>query len=137
MSFNLQDASLKVSKALPATDGAVNTGAIDLGAIGDWGALLANCELVVTTPTLTTTELPDADTMTYKVQCDDNSSFTSARTLGDNLFIQTGAGGAGAAGATNRFRLPTDCERYIRVVATGAGGIGDCSGKSVAASLRV
>jgi len=135
MPYNLKDADLIVTKALPATDGAVNTDAIDLGAPSARADLVAGCELLVEAPALTTTELPDADTMTYKVEMDTTSAFSSATTLADSLILQTGAGGAGAAAASARLKLPTDCERYIRVVATGAGGIGDASGKSVTASL--
>jgi hypothetical protein len=72
--------------------------------------------------------------MKYGVQCDSDSAFGSPKTLALEALVQTGAGGAGAAAATARFRLPTDCERYVRVSAVNSAA-GDASDKSVTAEL--
>lgn len=138
--FLARDALLIQTKTLPASAGDANTAAIDTGTGGARsakGALLAGVELRITAPALDATELPNSETMKYAVQCDDNSSFTSPKNLGKEVLVQTGAGTAGAASATARFRLPTDCERYVRVVATGSTSIGDCSGSSMTAELLV
>jgi len=52
------------------------------------------------------------------------------------VLVQTGAGGAGAAAATARFAIPSDCERYVRVTATNSG-TGDASGASMTVNLKV
>jgi len=132
---NVKDASLSESKALGTADGTVQTTGFDLGALSARGARLEDCELEISAPVLTTTELPDADTCTYSVESDDNSSFSSAKIVADKVLVQTGAGAAGAAAAKARFRLPSDCEQYVRVKAVLAGGTGDCSGKSMVVSV--
>lgn len=134
-SQRLVDATFKETLALGTADGTVQTTGFNLGALSARGARLADCELEVVAPALTTTELPDADTCTYSVETDDNSGFSSAKIIADKILVQTGAGAAGAATATVRFRLPSDCEQYVRVKAVLAGGTGDCSGKSLVASL--
>jgi len=136
MSLSMKDADLTKTIALPATDGSVNSAGVDTGSrtAAPLAGELLEGELLVTAPALTTSELPDADTATYKLQHDDNSSFTSATDTAD-LLVQTGAGGAGADAATVRFRIPSDGERYWRVVVTTAGGAGDCSGKSAEIAL--
>lgn len=129
------DAQLKETLALGTADGTVQTTGFDLGALTARGARLADCELKISAPALTTTELPDADTCTYSIETDDNSSFSSAKIVNAAILVQTGAGGAGADAAAVRFKPPSDCERYIRVKAILAGGTGDCSGSSLTASL--
>lgn len=131
MAYDQKDATLEVTLALPngaaATNGTgiqVNPGPEDF---------VAPCELVIEAPALTTAELPDAQTMTYKVQeSADDSTYTD---LEDGVLVQTGAGGAGDAAATERFRLPTDVKAYVRVVATNSGA-GDASGSDVVYGIR-
>ncbi|MBA7711874.1 hypothetical protein ES703_120841 [subsurface metagenome] len=134
-----KDATLIETKALPAADGSVSSAAFDLGGVGKQD-FVAACDLKVTAPVLTTTELPDADTMIYKVETSaDDSTYV---TLYGAVITQTGAGGAGAA-TTNivvplRGRIDStsgNLRRYVRVTATGAGTIGDCSGKELTAEL--
>lgn len=132
--MNLKDAVLEVTKALPNGAAAVNSAGIDLGVAAS-DLLLAECELVIEAPALATADLPDAQTMTYKVQHDTDSAFGTAVDLFPSAIVQTGAGGAGAAAATKRLRLPSDVKRYIRVVATNSGA-GDASDKSLTAGLR-
>jgi len=132
--FRVPDATLEKSIALPASDGSVYTASIDLGAaLGDRD-FVAECELLINAPVLTTTELPDDDTATYKLQhSTDDSTFT---TLSDAILVQTGASSAGAAAASVRARIPTDAARYIRLAVTTAGTSGDCSGKSATLKLK-
>jgi hypothetical protein len=132
--MNVRDTELKKTKALPNGAATIYTDGIDLGAITARGALLAQCELLISAPALVVGDLADTKTMKYDVQCDADSAFGSARTLALAVITQTGAGGAGAAAATARFRLPSDCERYLRVAATNDAA-GDASDKSVTVEL--
>jgi len=127
------DNQLKVTKALPSGASAINTDGINLAQTTN-GHLLADCQLKIEAPALTTGMLGDAATMKYDVECDDNSSFSSARVIGKEVVVQTGAGGAGASAATKYFRLPSDCEQYVRVKGTKSAA-GDASSLSVTVSL--
>ena len=131
--FNLKDNSLKVTKALPNGAASVYTDGIDLG-LSVRSDMIACVEVVVTGPTMATGIMGDGKTMIHTLECDSDSGFGSVRTLGVVL-TQTGAGGAGVTESTGRFRLPTDCERYIRLKSTGST-TGDCSSKSVTLELR-
>ena len=128
MAYGPQDALLNVSKALPAGAEAVNSAGIDLRKSAN-GAHLADVEFILTAPALATGDLGDTHTMKYKIQMDNDSAFGSPTDLMVDVIIQTGAGGAGAAGAVYRFKLPSNVERYIRFVAT-ASNADDASGKS-------
>lgn len=132
--YNAADASLRKTKALPNGIGAVNSDGIDAGRLTSKGSVVAPCELLISGPILTTAELPDTKTIKYDVQCDADSAFGSPRTLAKEVLVQTGAGAAGAAAAEARFRLPTDCEQYVRVVATN-DATGNASGKSLTMAL--
>jgi len=130
MGYEVKDADLIKTKALPAAAGSVQTAGIYIKPGGDF---LGPAELLISAPALNTTQLPDTETMTYIVEeSDDDSTYN---TLHDNALVQTGAGGAGAAAATVKVGLPTDVKKYVRVKATGSTSIGDCSGASVTMSL--
>ena len=133
MTMLVGDAKLKREKALPNGAGSVNTDGIDLGHNAS-GAFLARCEFLLTAPALTTTELPDAQTMTYIVQHAWQSDFSDAATLLNNVIVQTGAGGAGAPTAELRFCVPSDVRRHVRARATKSGA-GNASGKSMTLDL--
>lgn len=130
---NVKDAELIETKALPNGAASTYTDAFDLG-MGSMGQFAANCELVISAPALVVGDLADAATMKYSVQMDSDSGFGSATTIYPDVITQTGAGGAGAAAATARVRLPTNCERYVRVRATNSAS-GDASDKSMTVSL--
>jgi hypothetical protein len=130
-SYEVRDALLIKADALPADAGTVNGTAIDLGAVGSHGARLENCEVKLSAPALTVTQLPNTTTATYSIQASAASNFDGAVTLASGCIVQTGAGGAGAAADSFRLKLPTDCPRYLRAVVVGAdvgeAGFGDCS----------
>lgn len=125
---NVQDAQLILTTALPDGSTGTSSAGIDLGH-GTNGDFLADVEFLLTAPALTTTEQPDDKTLIYKVEHDTDSAFGTVATLISNLLTQTGAGAAGAAAATARFRVPTTVNRYIRVTATGSAS-GDSTTKS-------
>jgi hypothetical protein len=132
--FAIGDALLKQTKTLPATATTATTSAIDLGH-GTNGQNLADHEFVLEAPALTTGELGDTNTIIYDVITSASSDLSSPTTVIDNIITQTGAGGAGAAAVTKRFRLPSDCQRYVGVVAT-ASAADDASAKSMVLSLK-
>jgi hypothetical protein len=133
---SVKDALLKVTRALPAAASAtVNSSGIDLGALSASGARIELAEILISAPAVTTTMVPDTKTITYSVQMDDDSAFGSPTTLLASAIVQTGAGGAGAAAATRRIKIPSNCERYIRLVAVSGADVTDSS--SVSATMEV
>lgn len=132
ISRNLQDALLTVSRALTAADGSVTSTDIDLEAV--WPGIAAESfELLVEVPALSATELANGDTLTIAVQNGASASPTTAlRGMGA---VITGDGNAVPA-VSFRFKLPSDCQRYLNVKFTSAGTSGDMSDKSATVSLR-
>ena len=117
--------------ALPTADGTSYSTTIDLGDVDSVGE---NHELLITIPDLTVTHLPNADTLTVAVAAGAATDPTAL--IADAIEVLTGAGGAGATGTTTRFRLPSDCPRYVRVRFTAAGGTGDMSAVDAVVGLR-
>jgi len=129
------DAALEKTKALPGGASSATTDGIDLGHGAQATHPAGLAELELEAPALATGELGDTETMTYIIEHDDNADFSAAATLNVGTLVQTGAGGAGAAAASERFRLPTDVKRYVRAKATNSAA-GDASGKSMTLRLR-
>lgn len=132
--YVIGDALLRQSTTLPATATTATTAAIDL-AHGSAGANVADYEFLLEAPALATGELADTHTMIYDVITSANSDLSSSTTVIDNIITQTGTGGAGAAAVSKRFRLPSDCQRYVGVVAT-ASHADDASAKSMVLSMK-
>lgn len=107
--FGVQDANQSLTLALPnAASTTVNsTNSLDTmcSSIGDF---LAKSEVLITAPALNTTVLPDTKTMTYALLASNNSNMAGAVVVINSAIVQTGAGGVGAAAATERIRLPTN-----------------------------
>jgi len=129
MGYAVKDALLKVTIALPNGAATVYSAGIDLGH-GTKGDFLANAEVKISAPALTTTQQPNAKTLTYTIQHDDDAAFGTVADLYPGVLVQTGAGGAGAAAATFTARLPVDVKRYVRVKAVGSA-TGDASAASL------
>lgn len=130
--FQIKDAGLSVSKALPNGAAAVQSDGLDLR-INSSGQFLAECELLLSAPALTNTQLGSAATIKYDVQCAPDAAFSGVRTIAKEVLVQTGDG-TGAAAAAKRFRLPTDVDRYVRVQATNSAA-GNASGASFTVDL--
>lgn len=131
----VKDSNLTVTKALPNGAATISTAAIDLDvSTRSQFAGGPRVELLIEAPALAFADLGDAATMKYEVYHDTDSAFGSEVSLYGVVLTQTGAGGVGAAAATKRVALPTDCKRYLRVKATNSAA-GDASDKSVIASL--
>lgn len=135
MTYELRDAELQKSRALPASAAAtVDGAAIDLGH-STKGQLLANGEFLLAAPAVTTTMAPDTKTLTYSIITSANSDLSAPTVLMPSVIVQTGTGGAGAASAEYRFRLPTDTKRYVGVRVVSGAGTADAS--AVAATLEM
>lgn len=122
LAFAVKDREFIQTAALPEGAASTQTAGFDLGH-NISGKLLAGCELVLDAPALATLELPDTKTVTYSIETDDNAAFASPTVLAASFLVQTGAGGAGAAAAQKKFRLPTGVERFVRVKATGVATV--------------
>lgn len=131
--FNMRDANLKNTRALPGSATTVYSSGIQIDNSAN-GTFVAPCELLISAPACTTGQLGDTQTLVYFVQTDDNSSFSSATNFSGTLITQTGASGAGAAAATARIKLPSTVEKYIRLGVTKTGA-SDAS--AVSATLEV
>jgi hypothetical protein len=134
MGFKRRDKELTRSLALPDGAATTNSTAIDLRetAVSDF---VADCEVVISAPALATALLPDTQTITYSLRHSNNANLSGDVELAALQIVQTGAGGAGAAAAERRFRLPTDVRRYVflRAVKTGAA---DASAASAELTIR-
>lgn len=130
--MNVRDYNFIETVALPDGAGSVESNGFDLN-IPSSGQFLAPCELLLSAPALTNAQLGNAETMKYEVQDDTDSAFGSPRTLAKEVIVQTG-NGAGANADQARFRLPTDCQRYVRIKATNSAA-GDASGANMTVEL--
>jgi hypothetical protein len=133
----LADGQLKQTIAMPTGASSVTTAGIDLGNTVN-ADNIAEYELLITAPALTTAMLADTATVKYDIvtgaSVDGSGVIQSPTTIAMTVLTQTGAGGAGAATATKRFQLPTDAQRYVGVKATKSA-TGDAS--SVSAALQL
>jgi hypothetical protein len=120
MALLMADGQLKQTKALPNGANSTVTDGFDLGH-DSRGDVLAQFELKLSAPALTTGQLADTQTITYHVEHDDDPAFGTVSTLLSSIALQTGAAGAGDAAKTANVRLPIDSKRYVRVKATKAG----------------
>ena len=127
--FNVQDANFIKTKALPAAGASAATDPLDLGAMTAKGSRTEKVEFELSLPA--TPDLVDDKTVIIDIEMDTASGFGSETSLIDNLITVTGAGGTGAAAVTKRFRVPTDCEQFIRANATVLASGGDNTGVSI------
>ncbi len=128
---NLADALKGAVTALPNGAVTVTSTTIDLE-VGPYSEFMARSELRVNVPALTTTQLPNGDTLTFNVlQSLDDVTYVVAS---NTELVVTGAGGVGAGVASFRFRPDTAQYRYLRVqcVKTGAG---NCSASNFTSNL--
>lgn len=132
----LRSAGLVQTRALPASTTAVTSTAVDTGKTTALGRQEIPADFVLSAPTLTITQLPDAKTMTYAICMSDNSDLSSPTTLYPSVIVQTGATGSSAAAVEFRFRIPSNAKRYIFFTVTPSGsGTGDASGAKATLDL--
>jgi hypothetical protein len=128
MPKNLKDANLTVTRALPNGAAAVTSASIDLGHTTN-GEVPGDVEFLITAPAMATALMGDGKTMIYAVVSSANADLSSPTVVYDRVLVQTGAGGAGCAAGSARFRLPSNAQRYVGVRATGSA-TGDATGSS-------
>ncbi len=116
----LTDALLTKTFALPGGAATSYSGAFKVNEPG-YEFTPGNAELLVEAPALTTGQLPDGQTVAYSLEQSLDEAFTTPVALYGVLFTQTGAGGAGAAAANDRVRLPLDVLPYVRLKAVKTG----------------
>jgi hypothetical protein len=135
VNFSLKDTLLKLTRALPAaaSTSVTTTSAIDLGH-GTRGNPLFNGELLVSAPAVTTTMAPDTRTLTYDLISSASSDLSGPTTVVAGIIVQTGAGGAGAAAATARYKPHSASQRYFGLKVTSGASITDSS--AVSATLE-
>lgn len=131
--LTVADAYHRKSVALPAAPGDVFTAPIDLEQT-DHGGLHTDIEFVIESPALTTAQLGDGETVVYSIEESDDEAFTAPLPRYTNYATITGADAAGAEATDVRFRLPSDCLRYVRLKATTNGS--DASAASASLALR-
>lgn len=119
--LGLRDKTLTLTAALPNGAASTTTAAIDLESVSPNSDFLADVEFELTVPALTVSQLADTQTITYIVETSATSGFGSITTLIASLAVSTGTGGAGDAAVSRRFRLPSNCQRYVRIKATKTG----------------
>jgi hypothetical protein len=127
---NLQDKNF-ISTVTVLAAGA-NTGTFDLEQVE--GGDIESIVFELAAPALLTAELTDGKILTYKLEDSaDGSSFATVDPLIQTT--QTGAGGAGAAAKTIRFRLPANTRRYVRIAQTASASPGTLAKAMVAKLL--
>jgi len=132
----LTDASLSTTTALPSSANTAVTGAATDTLNSSYADTAQRMEWEIDAPALNTTQLPNNAMMSYAVVMSASSNMGSPVLIYDNVIQQTGAGGAGAAAATARFRLPfqpggqNSTLRYLAIRATGANGNANCAASS-------
>jgi hypothetical protein len=110
MQSNRKDALLTKVTALPAQNTNSDSAAIDLEVLN--GASLPDAlELEISIPA--TPNLADGQTTTTTIQ-DSADGTTFAAVAGLAALVRTGAGGAGAAASSRRYKLPSTVRRYVR-----------------------
>ncbi len=127
----MKDALLITTKALPAAAASNSHDGIALGArTSPNGTFTGDVELEISWPALPA--LVDAKTVTFTVQ--DSADNVTFATLG-LTHVLTGAGGAGVAAGTKRFRLPRTVKAYVNVLQAVLTAGGDNTAVSTTVSL--
>lgn len=132
MKFNRNQQDQNYTSTVTLLAGGANTASFDLEqAVG------GDIERVVfelAGPALTTAQLTDGKIVTYTLQDSaDGSSFAAVDPA--ITTTQTGAGGAGAAAKTVRFRVPANTRRYVRIAQTATATPGTLTAAMVAKLL--
>lgn len=125
---SLKDASLKLTRALPASNTTVYaTPGLDTGVVN---GVQNPVEWLLSAPALAVGELSDAATCKYSILTDTvNPVDASSVALFTDCIVQTGAGGAGAAAKEFRFKLPSNATRILGFKIVTSANL-DASGKS-------
>jgi len=132
--MELKDALLTLTLVLASGAATVVSESIDTGKSTDLAQQPGSIEGILTVPTLTASQLPDAVTMKYDIIFSDKADLSDPVVYIAGAITQVGAAGAGAVANTYRFRLPTNGKRYLGFRATN-GGTGNASAVSAILEL--
>lgn len=120
---NMRDASLKLALVLPSgANTVVSATGFDIGPTSGQGnyAPAIDSDVLLESPALTVTELPNAATVTYDLISSASSNMGTPTVLQAAFLVVTGAGGAGAAATSKRFTPPSNLsQQYLGYRATG------------------
>jgi hypothetical protein len=133
MTMTARDAALSLTRALPNGAATVTSTSLDTRN-STRGDLTAHTELEISAPALTTGQLGNGATITYSVIGSTAADLSNPVTIAGSVLVQTGAGGTGAAAASKRVGLPTNCPRYIGFTATNSAA-GNASAANATAAL--
>lgn len=128
-----RDRLLELSVALPNGAATTRSGRLTLSQTSR-GIVTGDHELVITAPAVAVGPLPDGGTLGYRVVSYVNDADSSGTVL--QSWTQTGAGGAGAAAAVWRTRLPLRIEGQIALEVVKSG-TGDASALTARMELQV
>jgi hypothetical protein len=123
---NLEDSSVNVSATLPTGTASANTGSIRLASSS--GVNLTNVDYSAELPAQLTAGLPDGVKLTVDIKYSANADLSSPATLYPGFIVQTGAGGAGAAATSKKFRIPSDISGYLFASVTGSASTNAATG---------
>lgn len=126
---NIRDAAKVGTLAVPAAAANISGAAVDLEQVN--GGIMENVDFEIAIPALPS--LADAKSLTVTVQ-DSADGTTFANLDPSQVTTVTGAGGAGSAAKTVRFRMPPQARRYIGLNLAVAASGGDSTAKSVTLS---
>jgi hypothetical protein len=126
---NVADSNFVVSRLLPAANTTVTSSDLDLGAIASGSSFPENCEFQVKIPA---TAAHTAGILTCTVQ---GGSATAGTT---QLFpsFTVASGTAGGSETIQRFKLPSNCSRYVNLkIVNSTSTDGDSTGITATLSL--
>lgn len=128
--YNVKDALLAKTIALPDSPGAVSTVGIQVTGDGLNTDFVVAPDVLLELPALTATQVPNTKTVTYTLETSDSlgSGYTTLATV-----LKTGS--SGIAASKERFRLASDAKKYVRLTATTGADTTDCSDSS--ATIRL
>jgi len=130
--LNVQDASINpVAFAMGAASASTTSTAIDLGADT---YKHGNVEFELSIPALATGVIPDASVVSLILETSTTSNF--AAITGTYTETVTGAGGAGTGATIARFRVPSNCPRYVRFKTTRGSGGTTAAGSNATGTVR-
>ncbi len=130
-----KDANLVKTFALPNGAAATVSVGIELPQSAN-GQFSLDHEFQIDLPALGVTPLPNARTQIVSVETATDLAFTSPVVVYPEVVRQTGAGGAGDAAKSARFRIPSNVLKYVRVKVTGSA-TGDASGSNATLTTYV
>ena len=132
-SFKRRDALLIKNAAFPAAAATPTyTEALDLGEVTDLAYRNLSMELLLSSPEMTTTNLPEGESLAFGLEFSDDPDFgadSSVVTVTISDWSQAGSA-TGAMDIVRRFRPSTDSGRFVRAKCTLTGNTAVLTGTS-------